>query len=113
MHFCNYISLCSSTETFIFLENLRAYGEYLVQVSASTRKGDGGLRSEPLYVRTEEGQPATPPYNLSYTNLTPTSIMIKWNEPLEPNGIIQYYEIYLAPLTSDHLENTRYKLLTL
>lgn len=82
-----------SEYTTTFLTNLKVYGEYTVSIAASTKFGDGGQRSLPLYVRTGEGQPGSPPHNLSYENISSTEVSLSWCEPVEPNGIITRYEI--------------------
>ncbi|XP_077968380.1 phosphatidylinositol phosphatase PTPRQ-like isoform X2 [Styela clava] len=90
-----------SNSTVIYLYDLRVYGEYWVQISASTRYGDGGLRSEPLYVHTGEGEPGSPPHELAYKNMTSSSVVLSWKKPLEPNGIIQHYVIRILPDSSE------------
>nr|XP_039247526.1 phosphatidylinositol phosphatase PTPRQ-like [Styela clava] len=90
-----------SNSTVIYLDDLRVYGEYWVQISASTRYGDGGLRSEPLYVHTGEGEPGSPPHELAYKNMTSSSVILSWEKPLEPNGIIQYYVIKILHDSSE------------
>jgi len=65
------------------------------------------VRSEPLHIRTMEGQPATPPYGLSYVNVSSRSVHVTWSKPLVPNGIIQYYDVTIAPMDQDVMQNKR------
>uniref|UniRef100_H2ZP81 Fibronectin type-III domain-containing protein n=1 Tax=Ciona savignyi TaxID=51511 RepID=H2ZP81_CIOSA len=85
-----------SNKTSAFLTNLRVFTAYKVQVACQTKKGLGNILSKTIFIQTEEGQPATPPFNVSYQNLTSTKVRLTWRRPLVPNGIIQFYEISLT-----------------
>lgn len=63
-----------------------------MEISASTKVGEG-VKSLPLYIRTAEGEPSTPPYNVTYTNVDARTIEFNWQKPLQSNGIIKYYEV--------------------
>lgn len=38
--------------------------------------------------------PSDPPKDVTYRNLTSTSIMLFWSPPQKPNGNILYYSVY-------------------
>ena len=65
-------------------------------MAASTKVGEGPHLSDPLWARVLEGQPGTPPFNLSYKNVTSHEIVLSWLPPTSPNGIIQHYEVTLT-----------------
>ncbi|XP_017659741.1 PREDICTED: phosphatidylinositol phosphatase PTPRQ [Lepidothrix coronata] len=82
--------------TFLTLRitDLNKYTEYTVEVSASTRMGEG-LRSSPLHILTDEDAPSSPPQSLSVKQLLGVTVKLSWKPPLEPNGIILYYTVYV------------------
>ncbi|XP_060100400.1 phosphatidylinositol phosphatase PTPRQ [Heteronotia binoei] len=82
------------TETSLEITDLEHNNEYHVYVTASTRFGDGNIRSNMTSFKTSEGPPSDPPKNIRYTNLTSSSIQIFWNPPQKPNGIIRFYSVY-------------------
>ncbi|XP_061225344.1 phosphatidylinositol phosphatase PTPRQ [Neopsephotus bourkii] len=76
------------------ITDLKKYTEYTVQVSASTTVGEG-LRSSPLHILTDEDAPSSPPESLSVKQLSGVIVKLSWKPPLEPNGIILYYTVYV------------------
>ncbi|XP_035684441.1 tenascin-X-like [Branchiostoma floridae] len=66
--------------------------EYVVTVSAFTSAGDGP-ESRPVTVRTQEGVPSSP-FGLYAYALDTDSISISWQLPLDPNGVIEGYNLY-------------------
>ncbi|KAG2460313.1 PTPRQ phosphatase, partial [Polypterus senegalus] len=80
----------------VLLDDLESNSEYHAYVTSSTRLGDGGVKSEVVVFRTSEGAPADPPGNLSYVNISSTSIEVLWMPPSKPNGIIQFYTVYYS-----------------
>ncbi|XP_051786833.1 phosphatidylinositol phosphatase PTPRQ [Erpetoichthys calabaricus] len=80
----------------VLLDDLESNSEYHAYVTSSTRLGDGGVKSEAVVFHTSEGAPADPPGNLSYVNISSTSIEVLWMPPSKPNGIIQFYTVYYS-----------------
>ncbi|NXN12266.1 PTPRQ phosphatase, partial [Indicator maculatus] len=74
--------------------HLKKYTEYTLEVSASTAMGEG-LRSSPLHILTDEDAPSSPPESLSVKQLLGVTVKLSWKPPLEPNGIILYYTVYI------------------
>ncbi|XP_030070443.1 phosphatidylinositol phosphatase PTPRQ isoform X2 [Microcaecilia unicolor] len=77
------------------LSGLRKYSDYSFTVSASTSVGHGPQTSPPLFVRTDEDVPDSPPENITYRNISSTEIVLSFLPPAVPNGIILWYTIYL------------------
>ncbi|KAK4828660.1 hypothetical protein QYF61_000378 [Mycteria americana] len=84
--------------------HLKKYTEYTVEVSASTTVGEG-LRSAPLRILTDEDAPSSPPESLSVKQLSGVTVKLSWKPPLEPNGIILYYTVYVWNKTSKRSVN--------
>ncbi|KAL6029973.1 hypothetical protein STEG23_013035, partial [Scotinomys teguina] len=76
------------------IRGLKKYTHYVIEVSASTLKGEG-VRSMPINILTEEDAPDSPPQNFSVKQLSGVTVMLSWQPPLEPNGIILYYTVYV------------------
>ncbi|CAH7332029.1 Ptprq [Phodopus roborovskii] len=76
------------------IRGLKKYTHYVIEVSASTLKGEG-VRSMPVSILTEEDAPDSPPQNFSVKQLSGVTVMLSWQPPLEPNGIILYYTVYV------------------
>ncbi|ERE91592.1 phosphotidylinositol phosphatase PTPRQ-like protein [Cricetulus griseus] len=76
------------------IRGLKKYTHYVIEVSASTLKGEG-VRSLPISILTEEDAPDSPPQNFSVKQLSGVTVMLSWQPPLEPNGIILYYTVYV------------------
>ncbi|XP_078233068.1 phosphatidylinositol phosphatase PTPRQ isoform X1 [Pogona vitticeps] len=93
------------TETYLEIMDLENNSEYSVYVSASTRFGDGNMKSNMTNFRTSEGAPSDPPRNVWYKNLTSSSIHIFWDPPVKPNGAIQFYSIYLKNDSNTYIQN--------
>ncbi|XP_066489466.1 phosphatidylinositol phosphatase PTPRQ [Tiliqua scincoides] len=101
------------TETSLEITDLENNSEYSVYVTASTRFGDGNMKSNMTSFRTSEGAPSGPPKNVWYTNITSSSIRIFWNPPQKPNGVIKFYSVYykndsdtyIQNFTSNHIDN--------
>ncbi|KAM6293009.1 phosphatidylinositol phosphatase PTPRQ [Porphyrio hochstetteri] len=82
------------TETSLQFTDLEYNYEYSAYLTASTRFGDGNIKSDTITFRTSEGAPSDPPKDVVYRNLTSTSIMLFWSPPQKPNGNILYYSVY-------------------
>ncbi|XP_012511763.1 PREDICTED: phosphatidylinositol phosphatase PTPRQ [Propithecus coquereli] len=90
------------------IKGLKKYTQYLIEVSASTLKGEG-VRSAPISVLTEEDAPDSPPQDFSVKQLSGVTVKLSWQPPLEPNGIILYYTVYVwAVAPSDPPKDVHY-----
>ncbi|KGL82713.1 Phosphatidylinositol phosphatase PTPRQ, partial [Tinamus guttatus] len=96
------VNVTETSLQFTDLENNYEYGAY---VTASTRFGDGNIRSDAITFRTPEGAPSDPPKDVVYRNLTSTSIILFWSPPQKPNGIIQYYSVYFKNNSGIFIQN--------
>nr|XP_015220898.1 PREDICTED: receptor-type tyrosine-protein phosphatase S isoform X4 [Lepisosteus oculatus] len=67
--------------------------EYEIRVSAVNTIGQGPP-SEPVEARTGEQAPASPPRNIQARIISPNTMMVRWDEPEEPNGQIKGYRVY-------------------
>ncbi|XP_076634560.1 neogenin protein frazzled isoform X9 [Colletes latitarsis] len=75
------------------LIDLVPYTEYSIRVQAVNENGPGAF-SRDIIVRTYSTQPTDPPHNVTVEPASPTSIIIRWEPPLEgQNGIITGYKI--------------------
>ncbi|NXH29211.1 PTPRQ phosphatase, partial [Myiagra hebetior] len=93
------------TETSLELTDLEYNYEYSAYLTASTRFGDGNIKSDTITFRTSEGAPSDPPKDVTYRNLTSTSIMIFWSPPQKPNGNILYYSVYFKNNSGTFIQN--------
>nr|XP_060635514.1 phosphatidylinositol phosphatase PTPRQ [Anolis sagrei ordinatus] len=107
VHIWNLISRRSInvTEPSLEITDLEYNSEYNVYVTASTRFGDGNMKSNLTMFRTSEGAPSDPPRNIWYKNLTSSSIEISWDPPQKPNGVIQFYSIYYKNDSNTYIQN--------
>ncbi|XP_056269811.1 receptor-type tyrosine-protein phosphatase S-like isoform X2 [Pseudoliparis swirei] len=67
--------------------------EYEIRVSAINTIGQGPP-SEPVETRTGEQAPASPPRNIQAQIISQNTMMVRWEEPEEPNGQIKGYRVY-------------------
>ncbi|KFP41933.1 Phosphatidylinositol phosphatase PTPRQ, partial [Chlamydotis macqueenii] len=93
------------TETSLQFTDLENNYEYSAYLTASTRFGDGNIKSDTITFRTPEGAPSDPPKDVVYRNLTSTSIMLFWSPPQKPNGNILYYSVYLKNNSGIFIQN--------
>jgi receptor-type tyrosine-protein phosphatase Q len=75
----------------LHLESLNKYAEYTVKVSAWNTQGKGPA-SVPVSVRTLEDVPSAP-VNATVELANPTAVVLKWGQPVSPNGKLLYYNI--------------------
>ncbi|XP_078349636.1 LOW QUALITY PROTEIN: polycystin-1-like protein 2 [Oculina patagonica] len=76
------------------LTNLNEFTNYSIQALATTSKGQGP-NSAPIYVKTDEDVPASPPLNVKNISSTVDEIRLRW-QPIPPddvNGILLGYII--------------------
>uniref|UniRef100_A0A8D2LM06 Phosphatidylinositol phosphatase PTPRQ n=1 Tax=Varanus komodoensis TaxID=61221 RepID=A0A8D2LM06_VARKO len=93
------------TDTSLQITDLENNKEYSIYLTASTRFGDGNMKSNVTTFRTPEGAPSDPPKNVWYKNLTSSSIQIFWDPPQKPNGIIQFYSIFYKNDSGTYIQN--------
>nr|XP_019606839.1 PREDICTED: phosphatidylinositol phosphatase PTPRQ isoform X1 [Rhinolophus sinicus] len=93
------------TETSLEFSDLDYHVEYSAYVTASTRFGDGKIRSNIINFRTPEGAPNDPPKDVHYANLSSSSIILFWTPPSKPNGVIQYYSVYYRNTSGTFIQN--------
>ncbi|XP_069086248.1 receptor-type tyrosine-protein phosphatase delta isoform X13 [Pleurodeles waltl] len=80
---------------------LSPYSEYEFKVVAVNNIGRGPS-SEPVMTRTSEQAPSSPPRNVQARMLSPSTILVEWEEPEEPNGKIQGYRVYYTMDSTQH-----------
>ncbi|KAG8454511.1 hypothetical protein GDO86_000939 [Hymenochirus boettgeri] len=81
------------TTTRYSIGGLSPNSEYEICVSAVNSIGQGPP-SEPVVTRTGEQAPASAPRNVQARMLSSTTMLIQWEEPVEPNGQIRGYRVY-------------------
>uniref|UniRef100_A0A8B9XFC7 Receptor-type tyrosine-protein phosphatase S n=1 Tax=Bos mutus grunniens TaxID=30521 RepID=A0A8B9XFC7_BOSMU len=78
------------TTTRYSIGGLSPNSEYEIWVSAVNSIGQGPP-SESVVTRTGEQAPASAPRNVQARMLSATTMIIQWEEPVEPNGLIRGY----------------------
>ncbi|KAG8594236.1 hypothetical protein GDO81_001129 [Engystomops pustulosus] len=81
------------TTTRYSIGGLSPNSEYEIWVSAVNSIGQGPP-SESVVTRTGEQAPASAPRNVQARMLSSTTMIIQWEEPVEPNGQIRGYRVY-------------------
>ncbi|XP_063165405.1 phosphatidylinositol phosphatase PTPRQ [Candoia aspera] len=93
------------SEPSLEITDLEYNKKYSVYVTASTRFGDGNIKSNTTSFKTSEGAPGDPPKNMWYKNLTSSSVRIFWDPPQKPNGIIQFYSVFYKNDSDTYVQN--------
>ncbi|XP_069072076.1 receptor-type tyrosine-protein phosphatase S isoform X3 [Pleurodeles waltl] len=83
------------TTTRYSIGGLSPNSEYEIWVSAVNSIGQGPP-SETVEARTGEQAPASAPRNVQARMLGPSTMIIHWEEPVEPNGQIRGYRVYFT-----------------
>uniref|UniRef100_A0A3Q1F7L9 Phosphatidylinositol phosphatase PTPRQ-like n=1 Tax=Acanthochromis polyacanthus TaxID=80966 RepID=A0A3Q1F7L9_9TELE len=73
--------------------NVDSESRYNASVSSWTRLGDGGVL---IYITFTTTAPSDPPQNVTFVNVTASSVTLMWYPPTEPNGIIVHFTIYYS-----------------
>ncbi|KAK0175713.1 hypothetical protein PV327_009442 [Microctonus hyperodae] len=95
-----------TTSTTYELIDLIPYTEYNIWVHAVNENGPGASTSE-ITVKTYSAQPSQPPHNVTLEAASSTSIIVRWEPPLEgQNGIITGYKIRYRPQDRRYHSNT-------
>uniref|UniRef100_A0A182WFX7 Down syndrome cell adhesion molecule n=1 Tax=Anopheles minimus TaxID=112268 RepID=A0A182WFX7_9DIPT len=75
------------------LHGLKKYTNYTMQVLATTAGGDG-VRSAPIHCQTEQDVPEAPT-GVKALVMSEGSILVSWQPPAQPNGLILQYTVYI------------------
>lgn len=78
----------------VTLDELEKFTNYSIEVLAYTRKGEG-VRSSPIYVRTLEAVPDRP-RGIKAWAVSNTSVIVSWQSPDSPNGILTAFSVYYS-----------------
>ncbi|XP_074122279.1 receptor-type tyrosine-protein phosphatase F isoform X10 [Sminthopsis crassicaudata] len=89
---------------------LSPFSEYEFRVLAVNNIGRGPP-SELVTARTGEQAPSSPPLRVQARMLSASTMLVQWEPPDEPNGLVRGYRVYytpdaLLPLSSWHKHNT-------
>ncbi|XP_036068290.1 phosphatidylinositol phosphatase PTPRQ-like [Oryzias melastigma] len=68
---------------------------YNASVSSWTKLGDGGVLVYISFTVTD-AEPFDPPQNVTFENVTASSVTLTWFPPTQPNGIIVLYTIFYS-----------------
>uniref|UniRef100_A0A3B3WHZ6 Uncharacterized protein n=1 Tax=Poecilia mexicana TaxID=48701 RepID=A0A3B3WHZ6_9TELE len=86
-----------SKELSYLVSDLNPFTEYVFRVTASTTAGEGPAAD--TTEKTSEQVPSSV-LEVSYQNISSTSILVSWVPPLNPNGRITHYSVYGLNLRS-------------
>ncbi|XP_054255688.1 phosphatidylinositol phosphatase PTPRQ [Indicator indicator] len=81
--------------TSIVLDHLEKYTDYILKITPATEKGASELHALSLHIRTDEDVPESAPIIRTFSNLSTTSVMLSWDPPAKPCGIIISYDLNL------------------
>ncbi|XP_053094008.1 receptor-type tyrosine-protein phosphatase S isoform X4 [Pangasianodon hypophthalmus] len=106
----------SITTTRYSIGGLSPNTEYEIRVSAVNTIGQGPA-SEPVEARTGEQAPASPPRNIQARIISHSTMMVRWEEPEEPNGQIKGYRVYYTmdpsqPMSMWQIHNVQDSMIT-
>ncbi|XP_058159739.1 receptor-type tyrosine-protein phosphatase F isoform X7 [Dasypus novemcinctus] len=95
---------------------LSPFSEYAFRVLAVNSIGRGPP-SEAVRARTGEQAPSSPPRRVQARMLSASTMLVQWEPPEEPNGLVRGYRVYYSPdsrrpLSAWHKHNTDAGLLT-
>ncbi|XP_038077641.1 protogenin B-like [Patiria miniata] len=86
-----------STNTYVVLDDLKPFTIYALQVRIH-QTGIVSQFSDLVYCRTQEDVPSAP-VDFIAKPLDPHTVSMEWRPPLNPNGVIQAYNIMYLPYT--------------
>ncbi|CAL1539674.1 unnamed protein product, partial [Lymnaea stagnalis] len=75
------------------IQGLKPRTEYEIRVRAYNNQGPSQREAKINVVTGEDVLVPSPPTNLQATTLSSTSIMVKWDPPLEPKGTVRSYTL--------------------
>ncbi|CAL8281473.1 unnamed protein product [Lota lota] len=90
--------------------------DYEIRVSAFNSIGQG-LPSLRVEARTGEQAPASPPRNVQARIISQNTVMVRWEEPEEPNGQVKGYRVYYTmdpsrPMNEWQIHNVQDSVIT-
>ncbi|XP_054888579.1 receptor-type tyrosine-protein phosphatase S-like isoform X2 [Poeciliopsis prolifica] len=88
-----YETVDSITTTRYSIGGLYPNTEYEIRVSAFNSIGQGPPSAR-VEARTAEQAPASPPRNVQAHVISENTVMVRWEEPEEPNGQVKGYRVY-------------------
>ncbi|XP_072297381.1 receptor-type tyrosine-protein phosphatase S-like isoform X2 [Eucyclogobius newberryi] len=88
-----YETVESITTTRYSIGGLYPNTEYEIRVSAVNSIGQGPPSNQ-VHARTGEQAPASPPRNVQAHIISANTVMVRWEEPEEPNGQVKGYRVY-------------------
>jgi netrin-G3 ligand len=90
------------TGTTYTITDLLPFTEYEVRVAAVNTIGRGDF-SRALRVTTAQLAPSSPPREVRASPLSASTILVQWEAPQTPNGIVRGYNIYYSNTPSQNL----------
>lgn len=81
---------------------LSPFSEYEFRVIAVNNVGRGASSSI-VDTRTSEQAPSSPPLHVEARMLGPSTMLVQWKPPEEPNGLIRGYRVYYTSESGDPL----------
>ncbi|XP_043118995.1 receptor-type tyrosine-protein phosphatase S isoform X9 [Puntigrus tetrazona] len=111
-----YETVDSITTTRYSIGGLYPNTEYEIRVSAVNTIGQGPP-SNRVEARTGEQAPASPPRNIQAQIISQNAVMVRWDEPEEPNGLIKGYRVYYTmdpsqPMSNWQIHNVQDSMIT-
>ncbi|KAL0968338.1 hypothetical protein UPYG_G00265600 [Umbra pygmaea] len=89
-----------SEELSYLVSGLSPFTEYTFNVTAATTIGEGPATQ--VTEKTSEQVPSSV-VDVTYQNVSSTSILVNWTQPLNPNGLITHYTVYGLNLHSNQV----------
>ncbi|GBP67839.1 Down syndrome cell adhesion molecule-like protein Dscam2 [Eumeta japonica] len=89
----------TSPHTELYVQGLLKYTNYTVKVAGYSNYGVGPY-SYPVVCTTLQDVPG-PPAAVKVLVLSPTSLLVSWKRPEQPNGEIIHYTVYVRPTSSN------------
>uniref|UniRef100_A0A671YYA9 protein-tyrosine-phosphatase n=1 Tax=Sparus aurata TaxID=8175 RepID=A0A671YYA9_SPAAU len=106
----------SITTTRYSIGGLYPNTEYEIRVSAFNSIGQGPSSTR-VEARTGEQAPASPPRNVQAHIISQNTVMVRWEEPEEPNGQVKGYRVYYTmdpsrPMNEWQIHNVQDSVIT-
>ncbi|XP_028986485.1 receptor-type tyrosine-protein phosphatase S-like isoform X5 [Betta splendens] len=111
-----YETVDSITTTRYSIGGLYPNTEYEIRVSAFNSIGQGPPSTR-VEARTGEQAPASPPRNVLAHIISENTVMVRWEEPEEPNGQVKGYRVYYTmdpsrPINEWQIHNVQDSMIT-
>ncbi|XP_073961096.1 cell adhesion molecule Dscam2-like isoform X2 [Choristoneura fumiferana] len=88
----------TTPHTEVYLQTLLKYTNYTIKVAGFSNYGLGPF-SYPVVCTTLQDVPG-PPSAIKVLMSSPTSLLISWKKPTQPNGEITHYTVHVKPVSS-------------